>query len=269
MLSPRGRRFFFAALLGTCVCAAPGIPALFGAAAQREKKAAPAKVTVRLPEGARLFVDDEPLIVKGTSRSFETAPLEPGHKYHYVIRVEVGRDGETLGASRKIDLRAGETVTVDFRGLAPEKSADGKKPDKGPGKQDALKLSKVEQEILDLTNKERAKEGLPALRPNAKLFRAAREHSANMAAQGKLDHTLDDKGPAERLKEVGYRSFGWGENVAFGPRDAAKVIAIWMDSPGHRANILGEQFDEIGVGAATDDRGVPYYTQVFGRSPAR
>src|SRR5262249_23571155 len=85
-------------------------------------------------------------------------------------------------------------------------------------KKDEFKLTKEEQEVLDLTNKERKDAGLAALKPNAKLFKAARDHSANMAAKNMIEHTLDGKGPAERLGDVGYKFTGLGENVAMGQR---------------------------------------------------
>ncbi len=131
-------------------------------------------------------------------------------------------------------------------------------------------LSDIEQAVLDLTNAERQKAGLAVLRASAVLSRAAREHSANMARQGQLNHTLDGKGPGERLRDVGYRSLGWGENCALGQRTAAQALASWMSSDGHRRNILGANFTEIGLGVAADGQGRLYFTQVFARpAPSR
>lgn len=127
-----------------------------------------------------------------------------------------------------------------------------------------LKLSDDEQTILDLTNAERAKEKLPPLAPNAKLFRAARAHSANMARKGEMKHVLDGKDPGNRLDDLGY---GWrkcGENIA--QSDGAPlrdVMKGWMESKAHREHILEPAFTEIGVGVAGDDKGNVYYTQVF------
>ncbi len=147
-------------------------------------------------------------------------------------------------------------------GLAKDKPATDKdKP--------AFELSKEEQALLDLTNKERAKAELPPLKANEKLFKAARAHTENMAKQNKLDHTLDDKGPGDRLKDVGYEHAGWGENVAGGPRTPEEAVETWMNSEGHKANILNPNFKEIGLGIAKSGDGGMYYTQVFGipRSP--
>jgi uncharacterized protein YkwD len=129
-------------------------------------------------------------------------------------------------------------------------------------------LSSDEQTLLELTNKERVKEGLRPLRACARLFEAARKHSANMARQQRLDHTLDGKGPGERLRDLGYRSFGLGENCAGGQRTPAEAISNWLGSPGHRRNMLNATYVEVGLGIATGENGVRYWTQVFA-VPAR
>jgi uncharacterized protein YkwD len=127
-----------------------------------------------------------------------------------------------------------------------------------------VKLSEDEQRVLDLTNQAREKEKLPPLRPNVLLFAAARGHSANMARQGKMEHVLDGKNPGDRVKAAGYRYSWVGENIA--STDGAPVAEVfkgWMESKAHRENILGEHFDEIGIGIARNDKGDVYYTQVF------
>jgi len=128
-----------------------------------------------------------------------------------------------------------------------------------------LKLSDDEKTILDLTNAERAKEKLPPLAPNARLFQAARAHSANMARKGEMKHVLDGKGVENRLDDAGYDWHQCGENIA--QSDGASLREImkgWMESKAHREHILEPAFTEIGVGVARDDKGNVYYTQVFG-----
>jgi uncharacterized protein YkwD len=129
----------------------------------------------------------------------------------------------------------------------------------------AVKLSKGEQAVLDLTNREREKKKLPPLQANATLSEAARAHSKNMATKRELNHVLDGKGPAERVKAAGYKFRSFGENIASGadlsPRGA---LELWMNSAPHKENILKEEYTEIGIGIARDDNGEVYYTQVFG-----
>ena len=75
-------------------------------------------------------------------------------------------------------------------------------------------LSKEEQQVLDLTNAERKKAGLEPLKPSAKLMALARDHSKNMAKQNKMDHTLDDKSPFDRMKDAGLHLQCSRENIA-------------------------------------------------------
>jgi len=141
-------------------------------------------------------------------------------------------------------------------------------PSQAQNAKEAFKLSKDEQAVLDLVNAERAKEKLSALKANEFLTKAARDHSANMAKQGKLDHTLDDKGPDERVKALGYQFSRVGENIAWGQSTPAAVMESWLSSTDHKANILGE-YTEFGIGYATDADGRRYWTQVFATPASR
>lgn len=118
-------------------------------------------------------------------------------------------------------------------------------------------LGAVRAAVLCLHNRERATHGLPALRENAKLRRAAAGHSDAMVAQRFFAHDSpsgDDM--VNRILRTGYgRNSGWslGENIAWGTGSlatAAEIQRAWMESPGHRANILRRQFREIGIGIA-------------------
>lgn len=123
--------------------------------------------------------------------------------------------------------------------------------------------SEREQQVVDLTNEERAQEGCGPLRADDRLHEAAALHSEDMAERDYFDHvTPEGVGPGERAERAGYDSWG-GENIAWGYRSAEDVVEGWMDSHGHRANILNCDFVAIGVGAADSGRG-PYWTQTFG-----
>lgn len=125
-------------------------------------------------------------------------------------------------------------------------------------------LTADEKRVIELLNAERAKADLPPLKANAKLMKAARAHSANMAGQKQLAHDLDGKGPGERLEDVGYTHAGWGENCAAGQRTPADAITCWMNSPPHKSNMLNKNYSEIGVAVARSADGTAYWTQVFG-----
>ncbi|WP_018566185.1 CAP domain-containing protein [Streptomyces sp. PsTaAH-124] len=119
-------------------------------------------------------------------------------------------------------------------------------------------------QILALVNNERAKAGCSALTANPALAAAAQAHSEDMAAHRNMSHTgSDGSAPGDRITAAGYTWSTYGENVAYGYTDAAQVMAAWMDSPGHKANILDCAFKEIGVGLAQPGG---YWTQDFGTS---
>ena len=124
--------------------------------------------------------------------------------------------------------------------------------------------------ILDLTNAERQKAGLAPLVANPQLATAAQTYSQVLASTGCFEHTC---GPvpnfADRDAQAGYT--GWtaiGENIAAGYPSPEAVVAGWMASPGHRANILSPKYTELGVGVVTGAGSLgTYWTQEFGNRP--
>ncbi|MFD3539174.1 CAP domain-containing protein [Streptomyces sp. NPDC058662] len=120
----------------------------------------------------------------------------------------------------------------------------------------------AQAEVLALVNKERAAVGCSALTVNAKLTKAAQDHSADMAAHGTMSHTGSDGSDAgARITRAGYEWRTYGENVAYGYSTPAKVMEGWMNSPGHKRNILDCSYKEIGIGLAQPGH---YWTQNFG-----
>jgi uncharacterized protein YkwD len=132
----------------------------------------------------------------------------------------------------------------------------------------ATSLPVYEREIIGYTNQERERHRLPLLRLNLQLLRAAQHHARNMARFEEMAHELaqaDLPTMVDRALYYGYAYRWLGENVAYGYPDARSVVAAWMDSPGHRANILGSDFTEIGVGLRVGGDGLTYYCQLFGQ----
>ncbi|MFF2406268.1 CAP domain-containing protein [Streptomyces sp. NPDC058092] len=116
--------------------------------------------------------------------------------------------------------------------------------------------------VLTLVNRARAEAGCSPLARNAKLTKAARAHSADMASHRNMSHTSSDGSAAgDRITGSGYGWRTYGENVARGYTTPEDVVAGWMNSPGHRRNILDCSFKEIGVGVAQPGN---YWTQDFG-----
>ncbi|NJR45798.1 MAG: CAP domain-containing protein [Hyellaceae cyanobacterium CSU_1_1] len=131
--------------------------------------------------------------------------------------------------------------------------------------------SQLINQVLELTNAERAKAGLKPLTLNNRLTQAAQGHSDSMAADDFFSHTgVDGSDVSDRVQDTGYQYSYTGENIAAGQKTAAEVVQGWMDSPGHRANILNADYTEIGIGyeLLENDSGSVnyhhYWTQVFG-----
>lgn len=123
-------------------------------------------------------------------------------------------------------------------------------------------VSSQAREVVDLVNAERAKAGCKALSINDKLMTAAQKHSQDQADHQNMSHTGSDGSNAGvRLDRVGYAWRTYGENVAWNQKTPTSVMDAWMNSSGHKANILNCAFTEIGVGIA--DSNGPYWTQVF------
>jgi uncharacterized protein YkwD len=118
-------------------------------------------------------------------------------------------------------------------------------------------------EVLRLVNVERATAGCRALTVDSRLARAANAHSADMAANNYFSHTgRNGSSVASRVEAAGYTWSRVGENIAKGQPTPAAVMQAWMNSSGHRANILNCSFRNIGIGLAYAGRS-PVWTQDF------
>ena len=117
------------------------------------------------------------------------------------------------------------------------------------------------QEVVNLTNNERAKAGLKALQIDTKLTQSAQAKSQDMKDKNYFSHTSPTYGsPFDQMKSFGVSYKSAAENIAMGQRTAAEVVDAWMKSPGHKANIMNASYTHIGVGLS--DSGY-YWTQQF------
>lgn len=125
-------------------------------------------------------------------------------------------------------------------------------------------IKTVEREVIDLTNQERAKNGLPALKANWQLSRVARYKSRDMANKGYFSHDSPTYGsPFDMMGDFNVSYNRAAENIAAGQRTPAEVVDGWMNSPGHRKNILDPNLRQIGVGFAEGGNYGYYWTQMF------
>ncbi|MEU8667438.1 CAP domain-containing protein [Streptomyces anulatus] len=144
---------------------------------------------------------------------------------------------------------------------APPKTSSAPPPSKkpSPSPTDASARS----EVLALVNQERAKVGCSPLSTSAPLTSLAQNFSEDMAARGFFDHTdPDGDTPWDRAAQAGVQGLG-AENIARGQADAQAVMEGWMNSEGHRANILNCDYKTIGIGVH-EGSGGPWWVQNFG-----
>ncbi|MEC1522401.1 SafA/ExsA family spore coat assembly protein [Neobacillus niacini] len=122
----------------------------------------------------------------------------------------------------------------------------------------------IESQVVQLTNQERAKNGLRALTPDWELSRVARYKSIDMRDKNYFSHDSPTYGsPFTMMKNFGISYRSAGENIAAGQTTAQEVVRAWMNSPGHRANILSGNYTHIGVGYAKGGSQRHYWTQMF------
>ena len=133
-----------------------------------------------------------------------------------------------------------------------------------PAQAAAPTVAQLQNDIVTQTNLWRTKLGCSPLRVDAKLGYAARGQSGYMARTGRFSHVGSAGSTfSVRISRAGY-SGALAENIAYGYRSGGEVVAAWMKSPGHRANIANCKAKAVGVGAIYAANGTPYYTQDFG-----
>ena len=126
-------------------------------------------------------------------------------------------------------------------------------------------VSKQEEIVFELLNRDRAKNGLPALVLDKELCRIARIKSQDMKDNHYFAHESPTYGrAAQMLSRFGYAYNGVGENIAH-HSTVEKSQAAFLSSPAHRANIMGKQWQKVGIGVVYDDQGFVYVTQLFVR----
>lgn len=127
-----------------------------------------------------------------------------------------------------------------------------------------LDVKTTENRVIALVNVQRSKVGLQPLKANWQVSRVARYKSQDMINKGYFSHTSPTYGsPFTMMESFGIKFSAAGENIAMGQTTPEAVMTGWMNSPGHRSNILNPTYTEIGVGLAKDSSGRCYWTQMF------
>ncbi|MEU7424858.1 sigma-70 family RNA polymerase sigma factor [Streptomyces sp. NPDC040750] len=169
----------------------------------------------------------------------------------------------TSSPSKKASSPAKTPRPAKKTASSPVRTPGPSRPASTPAPSDPVPSGTVAQ-VIALVNKERATAGCAPVTEDAQLDRAAQGHSDDMAARNFFDHTNPDGAdPGQRITAAGYRWSTYGENIAEGQQTPQAVMDSWMNSPGHRANILNCSFKNLGVGVHKGGGG-PWWTQDFG-----
>lgn len=171
------------------------------------------------------------------------------------------------------DASVDSGVDADPAAGSPDSPTTESTSTPGMSPTDALSAPEFAQAVLELTNEFREKNGRSPLSLNQDLTEAAQDHVEDMAKDDFFSHTgKDGSSVLDRVQDAGYAPRAVGENIAAGQTTPEQVVQGWINSPGHRANMLSDNFTEIGIGydfLANDTGSVNYnhyWAQVFGQS---
>lgn len=151
---------------------------------------------------------------------------------------------------RRTDL---EQLAADLERVLGKGSVEVRGTERRPSTPSAVPVAgSVDEQVVEAMNVERRARGLQPLRLNRQLSLAADDRIRDMFSQRYFDHVAPDgTQPFVWVTRRGYRYGTVGENLAVGYRSADRVVNGWMNSPGHRANLLGRKFDEVGISVAS------------------
>ena len=157
--------------------------------------------------------------------------------------------------------KPGTSGSITIPGV--QKPETESKPGSGQGS-GAVQSGTRQTQVVSLVNQKRAAAGLGSLASDRQLSAVAQKKAEDMAKNGYFSHTSPTYGSAfDMLKAAGISYRTAGENIAKGQKTAETVMNGWMNSSGHRANILSSSYTRIGVGYAVDGNGTPYWVQIF------
>lgn len=144
-------------------------------------------------------------------------------------------------------------------------SEEGQQPEHGGNiSLQGDQINTKEKQVVTLVNQARRDNGLLPLQADSQLNRLARKKAEDMAKNNYFSHTSPTYGSAfDMMQAAGIVYRTAGENIAKGQKTAETVMQGWMNSQGHRANILNRNYSRVGVGYAVSSTGTPYWVQIF------
>lgn len=187
--------------------------------------------------------------VKSTSMTVKWSKAKNAKKYQVAYKVSTSKKWKYKTAKKNSiklsGLKASTTYKVKIR------SINGKKKSKWTSSK-SLKTGKkasVAADMLNKVNAERQKRGIAPLKLYSKVNTTAQAKAKDMYKTGKFSHYSPNLGFCfQQYQKAGIKYYAGGENIAYGFSSSSKAMKAWMKSPGHKANILSEDYSHIGVG---------------------
>ncbi|KNH25503.1 hypothetical protein ACS78_02435 [Priestia megaterium] len=212
----------------------------------------PKQITIKDAQAAQNINVDE-LLKKFNAQGQSAQAAAPQQETQAPEQAEAAPQEQAQAPQQSEEAKAPEQTQQNTKAQQSENT------DKAEQTKDA---SQFEQKVVDLVNQEREKQGLKPLTLNKKLSDVARTKSKDMMDKGYFDHNSPTYGsPFDMMKQFGIEYTTAGENIAKGQQSPEDVMNAWMNSDGHRKNILNPDFTEIGVGYVKGD--TTYWTQQF------
>ncbi|BFI97876.1 CAP domain-containing protein [Priestia sp. Y58] len=212
----------------------------------------PKQITIKDAQAAQNINVDE-LLKKFNAQGQSAQAAAPQQETQAPDQAEAAPQEQAQAPEQSEEAKAPEQTQQNTKAQQSENT------DKAEQTKDA---SQFEQKVVDLVNQEREKQGLKPLTLNKELSDVARTKSKDMMDKGYFDHNSPTYGsPFDMMKQFGIEYTTAGENIAKGQQSPEDVMNAWMNSDGHRKNILNPDFTEIGVGYVKGD--TTYWTQQF------
>ncbi len=193
-------------------------------------------------------------------------------KYEWVNPIQIQQNlnyqncykpNQTTEATTKNNIQTTEATTQTTTKITTEATTETTTEATTNQNNSQTSESQIAVQVLNLVNKERAKENLAPLKLNAELTKIAQLKSEDMKNKNYFDHTSPTYGsPFAMMKQFGINYKYAGENIAKGQKTAEAVVTAWMNSEGHRKNILNKNFTEMGLGYIKSGS-TTYWTQMF------
>jgi uncharacterized protein YkwD len=210
-------------------------------------------VTATLPNGVTTTITPTGTPALGSAESTTSTPASSGVPTTVISTVPAdGVETVTVTPSKPRKTATGghkpkppsKPTKTPTKTVTTEPTPNDPPPPPGGGG-----TSSQERQVLDLTNAARRNQGCGPLSLDDSLVKAAGSHASDMVRRHYMDHTNPDgQDPGDRMAAAGWHGSGWGENIAAGYDSAQRVFSAWMNSDGHRSNILNCRFTKIGIG---------------------